>query len=51
MSGSDPAEKELLSQVQDEFISQIMTKNSWGKNEVIELWKNCLLKILMEKIS
>lgn len=49
---TDPREqRDLISQVQEIFITKIMEKNSWGKNEVIELWKDCLLKILMEKIQ
>ena len=42
---------ELLKEIQERFIGKIMEKNSWGKNEVIEVWKDCLLAALMDRIQ
>jgi hypothetical protein len=39
----------VLSELRTLFITEIMKKNSWGKNEVIELWKDCLIKVLLAK--
>jgi hypothetical protein len=43
-------DKKMLQEVQDVFIGKVMEKNSWGKNEIIELWKDSLLQILMSKL-
>lgn len=44
-------DNEIIEELQDLFIGKIMEKNSWGKNEIIALWKDCLIKMLMERIG
>jgi hypothetical protein len=46
---SDP--KVVLQEVQAAFIARIATKNSWGKNEVIEAWQAALIEVLMNKLG
>lgn len=41
----------MIQKMQDLFISKVMEKNSWGKNEIIELWKDCLIQLLLEKLE
>jgi hypothetical protein len=41
----------ILDEMQNLFIGEIIKKNSWGKNEIISLWKDCLLQILKQKIE
>lgn len=38
----------LIRQIQDTFLRKINEKNSWGKNEIMDLWKDCLLDILID---
>ena len=43
--------KEIIEKIQTLFFECLNTKNSWGKNEIKELYKDCELKILREFIN
>lgn len=40
--------KALLQRIEEIFIAQIETKNSWGKNEIKQLYANCVKQAIME---
>lgn len=40
-----------LTEMQDLFFKKINEKNSWGKNEVMMAWKDCLIELLMKKVQ
>ena len=39
----------LIDEFQHLFMQRIEEKNSWGKNEIATLFKDCLLRVLVDK--
>jgi hypothetical protein len=42
--------KEILNKIEELFLSKLEAKNSWGKNEVKALYKDCIIEILKDYI-
>lgn len=40
----------LINKIEEEFLNKISTKNSWGKNEVILLYKEVSLRVLSDAV-
>jgi hypothetical protein len=38
--------KEILAEIQELFDSRLQRKTGWGKNEVMELYKQCVIEVL-----
>jgi hypothetical protein len=38
--------KEILAEIQELFDSRLQKKTGWGKNEVMELYKQCVIEVL-----
>ena len=38
--------KDILNQIQELFDSRLQKKTGWGKNEVMELYKQCVIEVL-----
>lgn len=43
--------KQLFNEIQDRYLARIAEKNSWGKNEVKQLWITTVAEVLVEKIQ
>lgn len=43
--------KKILSMIEELFLLKLQDKNSWGKNEVAVLYKDCVITILKEFID
>jgi len=41
----------MLEEVQKEFESKISEKNSWGKNEIIRIHKDSMLKVTLNNLN
>ena len=38
--------KDILNQIQELFDARLQRKTGWGKNEVMELYKQCVIEVL-----
>jgi hypothetical protein len=43
--------EKLINELTELFLSKVETKNSWGKNEVRTLYKDCLIKALVQNLG
>lgn len=43
--------KDIMNQIEKEFLSQLETKNSWGKNEIKELYTKVCEQVYLENLS
>jgi hypothetical protein len=43
--------KEILNKIQTLFFSKLENKTGWGKNDVKELYKQCVIEVLSEYIN
>ena len=50
MSKDIPIYKRIADRTEELFLEEIEKKNSWGKNEIKQLYKDCKLKSLQEYI-
>ncbi len=41
--------KETLMEIQALFSKRLQSKNGWGKNEVLELYNQCVIEVLASK--
>ena len=42
--------KEILEKIQKLFFTKLESKTGWGKNDIKELYKECVIEILSEYI-
>ena len=38
--------KEILAEIQELFFTRLQRKTGWGKNEIVELYKECVIEVL-----
>jgi hypothetical protein len=43
--------KEILNKIQELFFSKLESKTGWGKNNVKELYNQCVIEVLSEYIE
>lgn len=43
--------KEIIDKIKNLFFERLEQKNSWGKNELKELYKDCQIEILTQYIN
>lgn len=43
--------KKLFERIQSLFFYELSKKTGWGKNDVMELYKDCVNKVLLEFID
>jgi hypothetical protein len=43
--------KKLIERIGDLFLQRLQIKTGWGKNEVIEIYKECVVKACLELID
>jgi hypothetical protein len=41
--------KEILAEIQILFETRLQSKTGWGKNEVLEMYKSCVIEVLASK--
>jgi len=41
--------KDILTEIQGLFSSRLQSKTGWGKNEVLELYNQCVIEVLASK--
>jgi hypothetical protein len=41
--------KDILTEIQELFSSRLQSKTGWGKNEVLELYNQCVIEVLASK--
>jgi hypothetical protein len=43
--------KSLFHKIQERFLTKIAEKNSWGKNEIKQLWQATVSEVLVENLT
>ena len=43
--------KDILTEIQGLFSSRLQSKTGWGKNEVLELYNQCVIEVLASKFQ
>ena len=41
--------KDILTEIQELFSNRLQLKTGWGKNEVLELYNQCVIEVLASK--
>jgi hypothetical protein len=41
--------KDIITEIQTLFSDRLQSKNGWGKNEVLELYNQCVIEVLASK--
>jgi hypothetical protein len=43
--------KQLFHKIQERYLAKIAEKNSWGKNEIKQLWQTTVSEVLVENLT
>jgi hypothetical protein len=43
--------KALFNKIQERYLAKIAEKNSWGKNEIKQLWQATVSEVLVENLT
>ena len=43
--------KKLLERIEELFTQKLSTKTGWGKNEILQTYKDCVREALMEALD